>query len=162
MAHSIESWVVGWLIFNILLYMKCRWWWESDVNSGYLSLMHLWFEPPRDEIHKMAWAPSEDSDQPGHPPSLIRDFAARMKKACSLTTHWAHSRDSDQTGRMPSLIWVFAGRTVILLVLSRGGSFVTWHWHTSFLNNRVKEVQQCFSFCLTLWCFLCFLEYRGC
>ena len=26
-------------------------------------------------------APSEDSDQSGHPPSLIRDFAVRMKKA---------------------------------------------------------------------------------
>ena len=26
-------------------------------------------------------APSEDSDQPGHPPSLIRVFAVRMKKA---------------------------------------------------------------------------------
>ena len=24
---------------------------------------------------KMAYAPSEDSDQPGHPLSLIRDFA---------------------------------------------------------------------------------------
>ena len=32
----------------------------------------------------------------------------------------ADSKDSDQTGRMPRLIWVFAGRTVILLVLSRG------------------------------------------
>ena len=26
-------------------------------------------------------APSEDSDQPGHPPSLIRDFTVRMMKA---------------------------------------------------------------------------------
>ena len=36
----------------------------------------------------------------------------------------ADSEDSDQTGRMPRLIWVFAGRTVILLVLSWGGSFL--------------------------------------
>ena len=35
----------------------------------------------------------------------------------------ADSEDSDQTGRMPRLIWVFIGRIVILLVLSRGGSF---------------------------------------
>ena len=40
-------------------------------------------------------APSEDSDQPGHPPSPVR---------------------------MPRLIWVFAGRTLTLLVLSWGGS----------------------------------------
>ena len=32
-------------------------------------------EPPQDKISKMACAPSEDSDQPGHPPSLIRVFA---------------------------------------------------------------------------------------
>ena len=29
--------------------------------------------------------PSEDSDQPGHPPSLIRVFAVRMKKAWVLS-----------------------------------------------------------------------------
>ena len=42
------------------------------------------FEPPRDKTNKMACAPSEDSDQPGHPPSLIRVSAVRMKKACVL------------------------------------------------------------------------------
>ena len=43
------------------------------------------FEPPRDKTNKMACAPSEDSDQPGHPPSLIRVFAVRMKKAWVLS-----------------------------------------------------------------------------
>ena len=59
------------------------------------------YEPPHDKSNKMICAPSEDSDQPGHPHSLIRVFAVRMKK------HWAlnyllsaHSEDSDQTGRM--------------------------------------------------------------
>ena len=32
-----------------------------------------------------ACAPSEDSDQPGHPPSLIRVFAFRIKKALVLS-----------------------------------------------------------------------------
>ena len=41
-------------------------------------------EPPHDKI-KMVCAPSEDSDHPGHPPSLIRVFAVRMKK------HWVLS-----------------------------------------------------------------------
>ena len=51
--------------------------------------------------NKMTCAPSEDSDQPGHPPSLI-----------SLPClHEADSEDSDQTGRMPRLIWVFPGPT---------------------------------------------------
>ena len=32
---------------------------------------------PHDKTNKVACAPSEDSDQPGHPPSLIRVFAVR-------------------------------------------------------------------------------------
>ena len=34
-------------------------------------------EPPYDKTNKMAFALSEDSDQPGHRPSLIRVFAVR-------------------------------------------------------------------------------------
>ena len=33
------------------------------------------FEPPHDKTNKMTFAPSEDSDQPGHSHSLIRVFA---------------------------------------------------------------------------------------
>ena len=29
------------------------------------------FEPPHDKTNKIIYAPSEDSDQPGHPTSLI-------------------------------------------------------------------------------------------
>ena len=36
---------------------------------------HLYMEPQHDKTNKMACAPSEDSDQPGHSPSLIRVFA---------------------------------------------------------------------------------------
>ena len=36
---------------------------------------HLLNEPHRDKTNKMAYAPSEDSDLPGHPLSLIRVFA---------------------------------------------------------------------------------------
>ena len=43
------------------------------------------FEQPHDKTNKMACAPSEDSDQPGHPPSLIRIFTVRMKKAWVLS-----------------------------------------------------------------------------
>ena len=53
-------------------------------------------------------APSKDSDQPGHLPSLIRVFAVRSMG----TFLHADSEDSDQTGRMPRLIWVFAGRKI--------------------------------------------------
>ena len=58
-------------------------------------------------------APSEDSDQPRHPPSLIRVFAVRMKKTWVLShplsaqrrlwSDWADAQAdlrSDQTGQM--------------------------------------------------------------
>ena len=35
------------------------------------------YEPPHDKTNKVVCASSEDSDQPGHAPSLIRAFAVR-------------------------------------------------------------------------------------
>ena len=75
----------------------------------------IWNKPPHDKMNKMACAPSEDSDQPGYLPSLITVFAVRFKKAWVLSYPLSTQR---------RLIWVFAGRTVILLVLSWGGSNV--------------------------------------
>ena len=46
-------------------------------------------------------APSEDSYQPGHPPSLIRVFALRSVGNKGPKVLHADSEDSDQTGRMP-------------------------------------------------------------
>ena len=63
----------------------------------------------------MACAPSEESDQPGHPPSLIRVFAVRMKKAWVLSYLLSAQRR----------VWVFAGRTVTLLFLPWGSSFAS-------------------------------------
>ena len=77
---------------NLILYL----------SAGQKSCDKL-FELHRDKTSKMAYAPSEDSDQPWHPPSLIRVFAVRMKKLGSLATHWVHSEDSDQTELMPHL-----------------------------------------------------------
>ena len=36
-------------------------------------------EPQHDKTNKMTCAPSEDSDQAGHPPRLIRVFSIPMK-----------------------------------------------------------------------------------
>ena len=68
-------------------------------------------EPPRDKTNKMICAPSEDSDQPGHLPSLISLRCALKGVARGPSFLCANSEDSDQTGRMPRLIWVFAGCT---------------------------------------------------
>ena len=63
------------------------------------------YEWPHDKTNKMACVPSEDPDQPGHPPSLIRVFAFRMKKA------WVLSYPLSAQGRLirlgcQSLHWV--------------------------------------------------------
>ena len=52
-------------------------------------------EPPHDKTNKMICAPSEDSDQPGHPPSPISFRSA-------LNGYFFHAdiEDSEQTWRM--------------------------------------------------------------
>ena len=58
-------------------------------------------EPPHDKTNKMICVPSDDSDHPGHLPSLIRVFTMLAKGPSFLH---ADSEDSDQTGQMPRLI----------------------------------------------------------
>ena len=62
---------------------------KSDWPSvGIVS--HCWlmvvsrFEPPCDKTNKMACAPSEDSDQPGHPPSAQAVLSLRCPQEESL------------------------------------------------------------------------------
>ena len=59
--------------------------------------MNIIIESHRDKTNKMVCASSEDSDQPGHLPSLISLCCLHEER--SLATHKAHSEDSDQTGR---------------------------------------------------------------
>ena len=47
---------------------------KSEITVGKTN------EPRHDKADKLTCAPSEDSDQPGHPTSLIRVVAVRMKK----------------------------------------------------------------------------------
>ena len=61
-------------------------------------------EPPHDKTNIMTCAPSEDSDQLVHPPSLIRVFAVRSVGANDPSFLHADSEDSDQIGRKPRLI----------------------------------------------------------
>ena len=41
-------------------------------------LFWILYEPQQDKTNKMTCVPSKDSDQPGHPPSLIRVFAVHF------------------------------------------------------------------------------------
>ena len=100
---------------------------------------------PHDKTNKMTCAPSDDSDQPGHLPSLIRVFAIHMKKHWALATYWAHSKNSDQTGRMPRLIWVFAGQ---ILVLSCGRPYSVCVWRVVKALGRLHRCKILVSTCV--------------
>ena len=64
------------------------------------------YESVHDKTNKMTCASSKDSDQPGHPYSLI-------SLPCAKDPNFLHEHreDSDQTGQIPRLIWVFNGQT---------------------------------------------------
>ena len=78
--------------------------WHKQVFSWRGSILFLFswiFEPLHDKTNKMACAHSEDSDQPWHPPSLLRVFAVRMKKAwvfsyppCAQRRLWSDLADA--------------------------------------------------------------------
>ena len=79
------------------------------ISTNVLSCFH-------DKTNIMACAPSKDSDQPGHLPSLIIVFAVRMMKAWTLSYPLIAQRR----------LWseTSLGAQVSLLVLSRRGSHV--------------------------------------
>ena len=68
-------------------------------------------EPPHDKTNKVACAPSEDADQPGHPPSLIRVFTVRLMGSLGpRLSSSGQRRLLIRLGGCPG--WsVFAGRT---------------------------------------------------
>ena len=82
------------------------------------------YEPHCDKTIKMACAPSEDSDQPGHPPSLIRAFAVRLKKARFLSYPLSAQRRLIRLVGCPGWSESSLGAHAILLVLSWGGSYM--------------------------------------
>ena len=83
---------------------------------------HKSFEPVHDKTNKTTCAPSEDSDQPGHPPSLIRVFIVRMNKAWVFSYPLSTQRRLIRLGRCPgSSESLLSTPQVILLVLSCTG-----------------------------------------
>ena len=87
-------------------------------------------ESQHDKTNKMTCAPSEDTDQPGQPPSLIRVFTVRMKKPWVLSCPMSAQR-------MPRLIWIFAGGT---------GHFVCFAG-SYCIDNSLEEMCKLFSAC---------------
>ena len=153
--------------FVVLLFF---WLWRQDDGSRsfwsrlcvcYCGLLNFFWtvrennktEPPHDETNKMACAPSEDSDQPGHPPSRISVFAVHMKKAwvlsyplsaqrrlwsdwadaqADLSLRWAHSHFVSFVMRRLKLL-LHRLYTLILMSLIGGR-----HWR--FLIQYTREL----------------------
>ena len=103
--HYVTSLFIGWY--------PCFTWLLDSGDNGMVG--KKWAASWQNQ--KMACAPREDSDQPGHPPV----FPVRMKKTWALRYQLSAQRRLWSDWR---LIWVFAWHTVILLVLSWGGSNV--------------------------------------
>ena len=61
-------------------------------------------EPQHDKTNKVACAPSEDSNQLGHPFSLFGALLFALRKLGSLATHLAHVAKTDQIRQNDSLI----------------------------------------------------------
>ena len=86
-------------------------------------------------IHNIVWATSWQNQQNGmctqrrlrslFHPGWSESLLSAWRKLGSLATCWMHSKDYDQTGRIPRLIEVITWCTIILLVLSWGGSYLS-------------------------------------
>ena len=102
------------------------------TNHQSLTGVYTSFVPPRDKTNNVAVRPAKTQWVAKGPSFLHVD-----------------SEDSDQTGRMPRLIWVFAGRTLTLLVLSRGGSFVLptdSHFLWAYFLATIERVYKMWNF----------------
>ena len=108
------------------------------------TLYHAENELPGDKINKMICAPSDDSDQPGHLPSLTRVFTVRMKKAWVLSYPLNAQRRLIRLGGCPGWSESSLGTQVILLVLSRGSSLIRFSkqhgfWLGVFPSEKAKS-----------------------
>ena len=92
------------------------------------------FEPQHDKTNNVACAPSEDSDQPGLPPSLIIlrcAFNGQLRTQCCFM----QTVMTDQARQMPRLIWVFAGHTGHCV-----GFVIWWQFRNNFPYFSIKNV----------------------
>ena len=93
-------------------------------------------EPPHDKTNKMTYAPSEDSYQSGHPPSLIRVFAVCMRKPWVLSyplsayqilrSDWVYAQaDMSLRWAHRSFCWFCHGAAQMLMQSKQANLYVT-------------------------------------
>ena len=94
----------------------------NAIYNGFWNGFDKKIEPRYDKTNKMIYAPSEDSDQHGHPPSLIR---LRCRPEAKLGLKLPIERTVKtliRLGGCPGWSESSLGTKVILLVSSWGGS----------------------------------------
>ena len=131
----------------------CAYYVCSSISITGKIILLAWYEPRHDKTNKMSVRQAKTQISLGIRPvcSEYSLCAQWIVKAPSFLH--AESEDSDQTGRMSRLIWVFAGRTLTLLVLSRGGSYhnwaskLRWHFGTSFIRTNLLRSQRSHKLC---------------
>ena len=144
---------------------------RKTTNSISFTSSYQTNEPLHDKTNKTACAPNKDSDQPRHPPSLIRVFAVRMKKAwvlsyplsaqrslCSdwvdaqadLSLRWAHSHFVGFVMRRLNLeIRAFSTETELSLLIQ-----LTHKQVHSLLASPSYLVQACRRDPTCRWCWV--------
>ena len=85
------------------------------IRNGFWRGFNMKIEPRHDKTNKMIRAPSEDSDQPGHPPSLIRVSAVRLKQTWVLSYQQCTAKTLIRPGGCPGWSESSLGTKVILL-----------------------------------------------
>ena len=114
---------LSWLeVWHLILYTPT---WSVRIN-----LRRLMTKPA-------LWSSSEDTDQPGHPPSLIPNliwvFAVRSKGSWGPNLSLCGQRRLIRLGTCPGWSEFSLTAKVILLVLSWGGSFVLFYFNANLV-----------------------------
>ena len=136
--------------------------WPASVEASvrFVSFGIILFEQPHYRTNKMMSLHSEDSGQPGHPPSLIRVFAAHMKNPLVLSYPLSAQQrlwSAWASGWTESSL----GAQVILLVLSCGGSFVFQWSQIAFMYTCVYIFVSWFVFILCSIMLVAFLKFKS-
>ena len=123
---------------------------QSFQSCAYQTNFFTSYELQHDKTNKMICAPTEDSDQPGHPASLIRVFAVRMKK------EWVLSYTQSAQQRLWSESFLGA-RVILLYPPQNGGVYCFHHVRDSvipkFRQHLMILLYNCDSFCPILFKF---------
>ena len=118
-------------MFNTFVYITVlRFPRKFFMNNFCCCFYRFQYEPQHDKTNKVTCAPREDSYQPGQPPSLIRVFAVRIKKAWVLSYLLSAQRRLITLGGYPG--WSESSLGARLFVGFVTGRLITFlYWYIS-------------------------------